>query len=100
MKAPSVREGSKKNGTQVTGNRIYKGCLVCQLSLADQAPIQFMIASTPGAALGDGKKLVDRFMAGKPKIAPQEPICKNSPRCRSRPGDGGRPSMITPRSKL
>jgi len=37
MKAPSVREGSKENGTQVTGNRIYKGCLVCQLPLPDLA---------------------------------------------------------------
>jgi hypothetical protein len=34
MKAPSVREGSKENGTQVTGNRIYKGCLVRQRILA------------------------------------------------------------------
>jgi hypothetical protein len=25
------------------------------------------------------KKLVDRFMAGKPKIVPQEPICKIPP---------------------
>jgi len=37
MKAPSVREGSKENGTQVTGNRIYKGCLVCKVSLPDPA---------------------------------------------------------------
>jgi hypothetical protein len=36
MKAPLVREGSKENGTQVTGNQIYKGCLVCKLTLADQ----------------------------------------------------------------
>jgi hypothetical protein len=42
MKAPSVREGSKKNGTQVTGNRIYKGCLVCKHTLADQALPQNM----------------------------------------------------------
>lgn len=42
MKAPSVREGSRENGTQVTGNRIYKGCLVCKTSLADQALRQFM----------------------------------------------------------
>jgi hypothetical protein len=48
-----------------------------KLTLAGQTPIQFLIASTPGAALGDGKKLVDRFMAGKPKTASQEPICKN-----------------------
>lgn len=95
MKAPSVREGSKENGTQVTRNRIYRECLVCKLTLAGQTPIQFLMASTPGAALGDGKKLVDRFMAGKPKIAPQEPICKNSPRCRSRPGDRGRPCFIS-----
>jgi hypothetical protein len=54
-------------------------CLVKQTTLPDQAPIQFLIANTPGAALGDSKKLVDRFMADKPKIAPQEPICKNSP---------------------
>jgi len=39
MKAPSVREGSKENGTQVTGNRIYKGCLVRKVILPSQAPI-------------------------------------------------------------
>jgi hypothetical protein len=37
MKAPSVREESKENGTQVTGNLIYKGCLVCKSPLADLA---------------------------------------------------------------
>ena len=37
MKAPLVREGSKENGTQVTGNRIYKGYLVRQRKLPDQA---------------------------------------------------------------
>ena len=37
MKAPSVREGGKENGTQITGNRIYKGCLVWKLTLAEQA---------------------------------------------------------------
>jgi hypothetical protein len=42
MKAPSVREGSKENGTQVTGNRIYKGCLVYQLSLPDPAYLAFL----------------------------------------------------------
>lgn len=49
MKAPSVREGSKENGTQVTGNRIYKGCLVRQLSLPNLAPVQPMIVNTPGS---------------------------------------------------
>jgi hypothetical protein len=39
MKAPSVREGSKENGTQVTGNRIYKGCLVWKRTLPGQALI-------------------------------------------------------------
>jgi hypothetical protein len=34
MKAPSVRGGSKENGTQVTGNRIYKGCLVRQIGFS------------------------------------------------------------------
>jgi hypothetical protein len=43
MKAPSVREGSKENGTQVTGNRIYKKCLVRQQILADQAQAQDML---------------------------------------------------------
>ena len=28
-------------------------------------------ANTRGSAAGDGKKLVDRFMAGKPKIVPR-----------------------------
>jgi hypothetical protein len=28
-------------------------------------------ANTQGSAAGDGKKLVDRFMAGKPKIVPR-----------------------------
>ncbi len=37
MKASSVRGGSKENGTQVTGNRIYKGCLVYKTSLPDEA---------------------------------------------------------------
>ena len=37
MKAPSVREGSKENGTLVTGNQIYKGCLVRQRTLTGQA---------------------------------------------------------------
>jgi hypothetical protein len=49
MKAPLVREGSKENGTQVTGNRIYKGCLVCKLELPGQAPILRTIANTPGS---------------------------------------------------
>jgi len=40
MKAPLVREGSQENGTQVTGNRIYKGCLVRQYALPDQALIR------------------------------------------------------------
>jgi len=40
MKAPLVREGSKENGTQVTGNQIYKGCLVCKHTLPDQALIR------------------------------------------------------------
>jgi hypothetical protein len=40
MKAPLVREGSKENGTQVTGNQIYKGCLVCKQTLAGQALIR------------------------------------------------------------
>ena len=35
MKAPMVREGSKENGTQVTANQFYKGCLVWKLTLAD-----------------------------------------------------------------
>jgi len=43
MKAPLVREGSKENGTQVTGNQIYKGCLVCKQSLADPAQAQDML---------------------------------------------------------
>jgi len=37
MKVPLVREGSKENGTQVTGNRIYKGCLVLKSPLPDLA---------------------------------------------------------------
>jgi hypothetical protein len=49
MKAPSVRGGSKENGTQVTGNRIYKGCLVNQSPLADQAPVQPLTVNTPGS---------------------------------------------------
>jgi len=57
MKAPSVREGSKENSTQVTGNRIYKGCLVCQLALPDLAPIQQTIANTPGSGSGYGNSL-------------------------------------------
>jgi len=40
MKAPSVREGSKENRTQVTKNRICKRCLVWKLLLLGQAPIQ------------------------------------------------------------
>gem|GEM_PF-2758101 len=43
MKAPSVREGSKENGTQVIGNRIYKGCLVCKSPLPDQVLPQKML---------------------------------------------------------
>jgi hypothetical protein len=50
MKAPSVREGSKENGTQVTGNLIYKGCLVWQSPLPDLALIPRTIANTPGSA--------------------------------------------------
>jgi hypothetical protein len=42
MKAPSVREGSKENGTQVTGNQIYKGCLVWKPSLPDPAYLAFL----------------------------------------------------------
>jgi hypothetical protein len=57
MKAPSVREGSKENGTQVTGNRIYKGCLVRQLELADQPLLQSPIANAPGSGSGDGNLL-------------------------------------------
>jgi hypothetical protein len=57
MKAPSVRGGSKENGTQVTGNRIYKGCLVSQSPLPDLAPIQPTIANIPGSGLGDGNLL-------------------------------------------
>jgi hypothetical protein len=79
MKAPSVREGSKENGTQVTGNRIYKGCLVRQGTLAGQAFIQRTIANSPGSASRDGRKLVDRFMAGKPKIAPRSRSAKMPP---------------------
>lgn len=40
MKAPSVREGSKENRTQVTKNRICKRCLVWKSTLPDQAPIR------------------------------------------------------------
>jgi len=40
MKASSVREGSKEKSTQVTGNRIYKRCLVCKVTLPGQAPIR------------------------------------------------------------
>jgi hypothetical protein len=76
MKAPLVREESKENGTQVTGNQIYKGCLVCKLSLPDHAQIQFLIANTPGAASRDGRKLVERFMAGKRKIVPRSRSAK------------------------
>ena len=50
MKAPLVREGSKENGTQVTGNQIYKGCLVCKQSLLGQAPIPWTIADSLGSA--------------------------------------------------
>jgi hypothetical protein len=57
MKAPLVREGSKENGTQVTGNQIYKGCLVCKHSLPGQAPIPRTIANTPGSGLGGGNLL-------------------------------------------
>jgi len=53
MKAPSVREGSKENRTQVTKNRICKRCLVWKLLLADLAPIQQTIANTPGFGSGD-----------------------------------------------
>jgi hypothetical protein len=45
MKAPSIREGSKENGTQVTRNRIYKGCLVCKPILLDLALPQDMASS-------------------------------------------------------
>jgi len=88
MKAPLVREGGKENGTQVTGNQIYKGCLVCKLSLPDLALIQFLIANTPGAASRYGRKLVERFMAGKHKIVPRSrsakiPSVSLKPRSRS-----------------
>ena len=79
MKAPLVREGSKENGTQVTGNRIYKGCLVRQRTLAGQAFIQRMIANSPGSASRDGRKLVDRLMAGKLKIASRSRSAKIPP---------------------
>jgi hypothetical protein len=58
MKAPSVRGGSKENGTQVTGNRIYKGCLVCKKTLPDLALIPRTIANTPGSGSGDGIMLI------------------------------------------
>ena len=71
MKAPLVREGSQENGTQVTGNQIYKGCPVRQRTLTGHAFIQWTIANSLGSALRDSKKLVNRFMAGKPKIVPK-----------------------------
>jgi hypothetical protein len=49
------------------------------VTLAGQALIQFLIANTPGAALGCGKKFVDRFMAGKPKIVPRSRSAKIPP---------------------
>ena len=86
MKAPSVREGSKENRTQVTKNRICKRCLVWKtgfsvrkVELPDLALIQFLIANSPGAALGDGKKIVDRFMAGKPRLPPRSRSAKIPP---------------------
>jgi len=54
MKAPLVREGSKENGTQVTGNLIYKGCLVWKSALLDLAPVQPLIVNTPGSASAYG----------------------------------------------
>jgi hypothetical protein len=64
MKAPSVREGGKENGTQVTGNQIYKGCLVCQLPLADQAlpqKIPFMPTSLSQLQAQGWKKWLSRI---------------------------------------
>ena len=53
------------------------------------------IANTPGAALGDGKKLVNKFMAANPKLCPgADP--QEFPRCRLCPRDGDRPSNIDP----
>ena len=53
------------------------------------------MANTPGAALGDGKKPVHRFMAGNPKLRPGADPQKFS-RCRSRSGDEADPleSMV------
>ena len=45
MKAPSVREGSKENRTQVTKNRICKRCLVCKMLLPDLALPQEILLS-------------------------------------------------------
>src|SRR4028119_1819115 len=95
MKAPSVREGSKENGTQVTGNGIYKGCLVCKSPLADQVPIPQVSASFPGSASRDGKKLVNRFMEANPRLRPGVDPQK-FPRCRSCPGDGADPLVSFP----
>jgi hypothetical protein len=93
MKALSVREGSKENRTQVTKNQICKRCLVWKTTLPGQALIQFLIANTPGVALGDGKKLVNRCMDGKPKIGPRSRTAKIPP-VSIMSGDGGRPSRI------
>jgi len=95
MKVCWVREGSKENGTQVTGNRIHKGGLVSRQSLADQVPIPQVSASFPGSASRDGKKLVNRFMEANPRLRlgvdPQK-----FPRCRSCPGDGADPLVSSP----
>jgi len=79
MKAPSVREGSKENGTLVTGNQIYKGCLVRQRTLTGQAFIQWTIANSLDSALRDDKKFVNRFMAGKAKIMSKSRSAKIPP---------------------
>lgn len=76
-------------------NLLARLCLVWQVPLLDQALIQFLIANTLGAALGDGKKLVNRFMAGKPKIAPRSRSAKIPP-VSITPRRRGRPSTIIP----
>ena len=72
MKAPSVREGTKENGTQVTERR----------SQTLQALLQEMV-----------ENLFTGLWLANPRLRlgadPQK-----FPRCRSRSGDGDRPSKI------
>jgi hypothetical protein len=94
MKAPSVREGSKENGTQVTGNRIYKGCLVRQRILAARL-LSNGRSQTLHVLL---QEMVENLFTGLWLANPRLRLGTDPqkfPRCRSRSGDGDRHSTIS-----